>query len=366
MLVAFNLCNSSRHGVPPPVKGTHTPAIPGKPALGPTGFIMAGRECCHMDVPTLVADALGDEAVAAHVPLKGEDALFVTRTRTLHYRSEGLLSDESVDEYPHDAERVEVGQGRRKATITLDYGTDGQGSFGVPTNRLDEALHPVLAGVLNAAGVTQPGETVKRTYRFSELTLVVTSERLVKHIGSAVWDEEYEEVPYEDVTGLDIEEGNVSSQIVLHTAERTERIKAPNEGFREVDESVRDALFTYYDVDSLEAFKELMAAEAEGEEQAVQSGGETADVSFDEGIDPIGSSGNESGSAVTAGSAASETDDPLTQSGFTSATEKVVSIDREGLREELDALEAAIKDQQAALEAQRERIRAIRELIPDQ
>lgn len=319
-----------------------------------------------MDVPTLVADALGDEAVAAHVPLKGEDALFVTRTRTLHYRSEGLLSDESVDEYPHDAERIEVGQGRRKATITLDYGTDGQGSFGVPTNRVDEALHPVLAGVLNAAGVTQPGETVKRTYRFSELTLVVTSDRLVKHIGSAVWDEEYEEVPYEAVTGLEIEEGNVSSQIVLHTAERTERIKAPNEGFREVEESVKDALFAYYDVDNLEAFRELMAAEAEAETEAVQTGGETAEVSFDENIDPIGSAGSEAQSAVATESSPSEAEDPLTQSGFTAATEKVVSMDRDGLRKELDALEAAIKDQQASLESQRERIEAIRDLIPDQ
>jgi len=44
-------------------------------------------------------------------------------------------------------------------------------------------LHPVLAGVLNGNGITDPGETVVKTYRFSELTLIITSDRLVKHIG---------------------------------------------------------------------------------------------------------------------------------------------------------------------------------------
>lgn len=314
-----------------------------------------------MDVPELVADALGDEAVAAHVPLKGEDALFVTRTRTLHYRSEGLISDESVDEYPHDAERVEVSESRRKASIELDYGTGGAASFSVPANRLDEALHPVLAGVLNAAGVTQPGETVKRTYRFSELTLVVTSDRLVKHIGAAVWDQEYEEVPYEGVTDLAIEEGNVSSQLVLHTPDRTERIKAPNEAFREVQETISDALFAYYDVDSMEAFQQLMATEEE--EPADAAGG---DVSFGEGVEPIQAGGGQTQAATQEPAESEPETDPLEESGFTSAAETVVSIDEATLQEELDALEAAIEEQQAALEHQRERIAAIRDLIPEE
>lgn len=312
-----------------------------------------------MDVPTLVADALGDETVAAHVPLKGEDTLFVTRTRTLHYRSEGLLSDESVDEYPHDAERVEVSEGRRKATITMHYGTRGQGSFGVPSNRLDEALHPVLAGVLNAAGVTDPGETVKRTYRFSELTLVVTSDRLVKHIGSAVWDPEYDEVPYDAVTDLDIEEGTVSSQLVLHTETRTERIKAPNEAFREVAESVQDALFAYYDVDGLEAFKALKAEDEEGEME-----GESADIAFGDGVDPIDTGTTKGEPSGDSGAKAAA--DQLEEGGFTSAAEKVVSVDGERLQAELEALEASIEEQETELERQRKRIEKIRDLLPEE
>jgi len=314
-----------------------------------------------MDVPTVVADALGDETVAAHVPLKGEDALYVTPSRSLVYRSEGILSDESVSAYPHDAERVAVDAGRRNATISLDYGTRGEDSFSVPGARLDEALHPVLAGVLNAAGVTQPGETVKRTYRFNELTIVVTSDRVVKHIGSAVWDHEYEEVPFEAVTDLVVEEGNVSSQLVLTTHDHTERIKAPSEGFREVEESVREALFAYYDVDSIEAFRELMAAEEpEGDTVETHSG----DVSFEESVDPIDTSGQPGSPGSSVEEQAAQA---LEESGFTSAADTVeATLDREALEAELEALEAGLEEQARELERQREHIQAIRELIPDQ
>ncbi len=315
-----------------------------------------------MDVPTVVADALGDEAVAARVPLKGEDTLYVTRTRTLIYRSEGFISDESVEEYPHEAERVSVDDGRRKATITLDYGTRGQDSFGVPSSRLEEVLHPVLAGVLNAAGVTDTGETVKRTFRFNELTLVVTSDRVVKHIGAAVWDHEYEEVPYEAVTDLEIEEGNVSSQLVLTTKDHTERVKAPNEAFREVEESVQEAFFAYYEVDTIEEFRHRMAVDEE--ETVVET--ESGDVSFEESIDPI-SAGDTQSTETTAESGADQAANELEKSGFTSATEQVeTTLDREALEEALDAIEASLDEQAAAITRQRERVDAIRDLIPDQ
>lgn len=319
-----------------------------------------------MDVPTVVADALEDEAVAAEVPLKGEDTLYVTRSRTLVYHSEGLLSDESVSTYPHDAERIDIDEGRRKATVTLSYGTRGEDSFGVPAAKLDDVLHPVLAGVLNAAEVTQAGETVKRTFRFGDLTLVVTSDRVVKHVGSAVWDREYEEVPYEAVTDLTVEEGNVSSQLVLRTGERTERIKAPNEGFREVAETVQDALFAYYDVEDLDAFREYMRED----EDEVDAEADTGDVAFEDTVDPIQAGGDsgERGAESESGSTAETGEAPdLEESGFTSAAEKVeTTLDRDDLEAELDALENAIHEQRQALDEQAARIQAIRDLIPEQ
>ena len=232
-----------------------------------------------MSHPEIVQSALGDESVVARVDL-GDDALFVTPTRTLVYRADSLLSDESVGEFPHGAERISVSAGRRKATVSLDYGLDGEQSFTVPSKHLDSALHPVLAGTLNATGVTGPGETVKETFRFSELTLVITSDRLVKHIGNAVWDEEFEEYHYDTVTDLAFEEGNVATTVVLTHDGRQERFKAPNERARELRERLTQAVLTHHEVDSLATLRERFAVEEDEERPS-------ATMSFGEGPTPL-------------------------------------------------------------------------------
>ncbi|WP_096394984.1 hypothetical protein [Halorubrum trapanicum] len=239
-----------------------------------------------MSLPELLAATVGDEDVVAEVPLGGDDRLAVTPTRTLVFRGDGLLSDESVDEYGHDVERIEVSTGRRKAKITLGYGLDGDETLSVPAKRVDDVLHPVLAGVLSASGVTGPGETVVRTFRFSELTLIVTSERLVKHVGSAVWDADFEEFHYADLTGLDFEEGTVATAVVLVHDGRSERFKAPNESARAVRETLADAVCSFHGVDSLEEFR-VAAAEAEESAPDAEPSGTT---DFGEGPDPLSAS----------------------------------------------------------------------------
>jgi hypothetical protein len=235
-----------------------------------------------MTLPDLLADAVatGGEEVVARVPLGGEDLLVVTPSRTLVYRAEGLLSDEAVEEYGHDAERIDVSEGRRKATITLDYGLDGERELTVPGDRLDDALHPVLAGVFAAAGITDPGESALRTFRFSDLTLVVTSRRLVKHVGPAVFDEEFEEFPYENVTDLDFEEGSVATAVVLTTGDRRERFKAPNERARAVREALVDAVCEFHGVASVEEFRVTV-----GDDEEDDPGGDPAD--FGHGPEPL-------------------------------------------------------------------------------
>ena len=235
-----------------------------------------------MTEPELLADRLGGEEPVAEVDLGGDDVLAVTPTRTLVYRAEGLLSDESVETYDHDAERVAVEEGRRKATVSLDYGLDGEASLAVPSAALDAALHPLLAGVLSAADVTDPGETVTRTFRFSELTLVVTSSRLVKHVGQAVWDEDYEDVRYDDVTDLAVESGSVATSLVLTVDGRRQRIKAPSEEARAVEAALTDALLTHHEIDAVEELGERA-------DDAGRAGEETseADVGFGDGPDPL-------------------------------------------------------------------------------
>src|SRR6056297_725788 len=246
-----------------------------------------------MSVPGIVQARLDGGQVAAQVALGGEDGLYVTRTRTLIYRADGLLSDESVEEYPHDAERIEISEGRRKSSIGLDYGIDGEEKFKIPSNRLYEALHPVLAGVLNAADVTGPDETVKQTYQFSELTLVITSERVVKHVGAAVWDEDYEEFHFDDVTALDVEEGSVSSQIIIESGGRPQRIKTPSDQTREVRERIERALLDHHGMSSYDEFaREHADPDEQAEaEKAADDGDDAAESDADPlaggGVDPI-------------------------------------------------------------------------------
>jgi hypothetical protein len=334
-----------------------------------------------MDLPEIVQTALDGEGVAARVDLGGEDDLLVTPTRTLVYRAEGLLSDESVEEYPHDAERIEVSEGRRKSKLTLDYGLDGEETFAVPSKRLQDALHPVIAGVMNAAGITDPGETVKQTFRFSELTLVVTSARVVKHIGTAVWDEDFEEFHYDDVTDLTFEDGSVATSIVLEVGGRQERIKAPNDAAREVREGLESALLAYYDVESLEEFRVAVAPDEEAEEPDAEN------VSFGDGPTPLDadpadlssepqnatraddpddsadtpdalggdvsdSGGDAQAVTQTAGESASGDDDTFASASFEPATEETTVSGDAGTEEELRRLAAQVEDLTERVERQ--------------
>jgi len=250
--------------------------------------MIRGGNTARMSQPEIVQSSLDGESVAASVGLGGEDRLLVTPTRTLVYRAEGLLSDESVEEYPHDAEHVGVEEGRRESTVTLDYGLDGERTFTVPTKTLDSVLHPVLAGVLNAAGITEPGETIKQTFRFSELTVVVTSARLVRHIGEAVWDEEYDEYHFDDVPDLDFEEGSVATSVVITVGGRQERFKTPNDSARALRESLVSAVCAHHGVDDLAGLRAATAPDDGDEGSADGASDDDGRVSFGEGPEPLG------------------------------------------------------------------------------
>ena len=236
-----------------------------------------------MSQPEIVQSVLGEEDVVSRVHLGGEDELFVTPTRTLVYRAEGLLSDESVDEFSHAAERLSVSEGRRKGKISLDYGLDGTKTIGLSVKRLDEALQPIVEGVLSAAGVIDDDESVVQSFRFSELTFAVADRRVVRHIGSAVWDEDYETYHFDDVTDLTFEDGSVATTVVLTADGRQERFKIPNEEARLVREKLSKALCAHYDVGSLEEFRVMM--DEKKEEQEADDARDNTD--FGEGPDPL-------------------------------------------------------------------------------
>ena len=321
-----------------------------------------------MSLPEIVTERLDGEEPVAEVALGGDDRLLVTPTRTLVYRAEGLLSDETVEEFAHDAERITLSTTRRKAKLTLDYGLDGEETLAIPKGTLDDVLHPLLAGVLDAHGITDPGETVKRTFRFSELTLIVTSERVVKHIGQAVWDEEHEEYGFENVTDLQFEPGNVATSVVLTHDGRQERFKAPNDEARAVEATITDALLSYHDVPSIEALRE-QAADADDDEADPASGD---DSPFGEGPDLFGDDADDGGddAAVEAPEPSEQPAEPTPDDATDRIIEEVAAetttaettpetdagtvseADVADLAAEIEELRSTVERQQAELERQ--------------
>lgn len=238
-----------------------------------------------MDVPDLVRQSLGDEDIQAGVSLGDDDAVCFTPTRSLVYRSEGLLSDEAVAEYAHDFERLAVSEGRRKTKYTMTY-VDREEKFTVPGNRTDPVLERLLEGNLRVAGVIDADEAVTGVFRFSELTLVVTDKRVLKHVGGYTWDDDFEVYEYAEVTGLHFEDGSVATAVVLEADGRPERIKAPNEQAGVVRQTLQEALFGYHDVGSLDELNRKIAVETE-DPNADASDDHSSGLGLDSGIDPL-------------------------------------------------------------------------------
>ena len=210
------------------------------------------------ELPELLVETVGGETVAATVDLGGGDVVAVTPARTHLYRSEGLLSDESVETYGHDVERFAIDHGRRKTTLRLQN-LDDETSLTLPASVVDEVVAAMLEGILRTAGVVDDDETVEAQFRFSELTLVVTDRQLLKHIGSAVWDDEFEAYHYADLDGLDFEEGSVATQVVVEMDGRQQRVKVPNDHAGRVRQEVQSAVFEFHGVSSLGGLRAAVA-----------------------------------------------------------------------------------------------------------
>ena len=263
-----------------------------------------------MSLPDALTSALEDESAVAEVDLGGDDTLAVTPTRTLIYRADGLLSDEAVEEYPHDAERLTLSEGRRKAKLTMEYGLDGTETLSLPASRIDDALFPILAGVINAAGITDPGESVLKTFRFSEITLIITSRQVVKHIGSPVWTEDFDTYEYASITDVAFEEGSVATTVVLTHDGRQDRFKIPNDDARAVREAIVDAVCAFHEVDSIDELREAVAEAADDDPDAPADVAASADqLDFGEGIDPLGADPPAVEAETEASSTADSTDD---------------------------------------------------------
>jgi len=353
------------------------------------GFKPPDEYVMSMDVPDLVRQSLGDEEIQAGVSLGDDDAICFTPTRSLVYRSEGLLSDEGVSEYAHDFERLAVSEGRRKTKYTMTY-VDREEKFTVPGNRTDPVLERLVESNLRIEGVLDDDESVTGVFRFSELTLVVAQQRVLKHVGSYTWDGDFEVYDYDDVTGLHFEDGSVATAVVIEADGRPERIKAPNEQAGVVRRTLQEALFDYHDVDSLDALNRKIAVET-ADPNADESDDHSSGLGLDSGIDPLVSDSDDEESAAepepsseqastgTASTATRERDSSTGQSAQTAASTvdlesaadaastaaestAASSDDLEAVTDQLEDLTAAVEQQNELLEQQQ---RTVKQLIEE-
>ena len=337
-----------------------------------------------MEIPNLVRQSLGGEEIEAGVNLGDEDLICLTPTRTLLYRAEGLLSDEKVEEYPHEIERLDVKEGRRKTKFVVEY-VDGTRSFSVPTNRDQQALELFMTGVLRGAEVAADDESVVGAFRFSELALFVTGARVVKHIGSSVWSDDHEVYDFDALTGLEFERASVATEVVLEIDGRPQRIKTPNDRARKVQQVVENAVFDYYGVDSLDALNDRVGGDDDAGSAEAAAGGTDAggdDIDLGGGIDPLttgeddgsdessteatvdgtttektteassgGSNRDGSGRAESRSTGTSATTGS-TASSSASAAESVDPAEIAAMREQLDELTAAVDEQRELIRKQ--------------
>lgn len=284
-----------------------------------------------MSVPEIVFEKLEGEEPKRTVPLGGDDKLVVTPSRTLVYRAEGLLSGESVEEYSHEAERVSVSEGRRKSTIRLDHGIDGESEFTIPSSRLDDALASVLWGVLSVNGVTTEDEPISEVFRLGELSVIITEDRIIKHIGPDIWDEEFEKYDFDEVTGLDIEEGEVSSQIIVRVDGRPQRIKIPSSDAPQVRARIERSLLDYHGFDTLTEFTRHVTPAEEDESDARERS--------ESGEDPDEPGADESSISVTGTEAISLHETTEESSETTDVSEEIAGL-RDAVERQNELLES--------------------------
>jgi hypothetical protein len=315
-----------------------------------------------MEIPDLLRHRLDGEPRNG-VALDGEALAVFTRDRTLVYREESLLSDATVEVYGNDIERLSVSQGRRKTTFRLEY-IDDTRQFSVANSHAEAMLEGLFGGVLASAGVIEETEEIRGVYLFSDLTVVVTDSRLVKHVGPAVWESDSETYPFGAVTGLDFEEGDVATQVVLWVDGRAERIKAPSEEAPLLRRTLTRALCTFHGVDSLEQLNERLGADTDTDDPAPHSS-----IALEEEISPLiettddqEEAGTDAVDAVTDDSWLESDDDTDEPEPTDSRSARAVSVDGsdddgetdDDLGERIDALERQVRELSRTVDRQNE------------
>lgn len=204
-----------------------------------------------MSLPGGVSMLVDEDELINRIELDDRRTLFVTPSRAIAYRERSMLTEESVESYPTDLERLTLEEGKRQVTVTFEYPDEADRTLDLPKSSMAAALKALLASVIRATDVLEADEDIEELYRFNELTVVLTDRRLIKHVGHALWGETHEAIDYEIIRDLHTEEGQVSTGVIIETTGATERFKLPKDSADRFIAQIEDAVCAYHDVAAL-------------------------------------------------------------------------------------------------------------------
>lgn len=327
------------------------------------------------ELPDQLSRAIGDAEVIDTIDIGGGDTIVITPETTYVYRSDGLIRDESVETFSHAVDRLSLRSKRRKSSIQLEA-IDSEESFTVPSKIVDDVVEGMVQGILLTNEIIDD-DAVLSLFRFSELTLVVTEQRLFEHIGNAVWDDDADTVEYADLTGLDFERGSVATQVVLETKDRRRRVKVPNEQAGAVRRAIQNAVFDFHGVESLEEFEatrpepsteEDSAAEADADTDARneksgfvdssdESSADSADNFVSAGWTPPAENSSSSTPANQEPSSSQTSDDGFARSASSQETTTQQNhVELDSLSQQVETLSQQVQRQTDLIESQQELI----------
>ena len=212
-----------------------------------------------MELPDVISDmVLDDEIILSRTLISNSVEMIVTSTRLFLYRGTSLINTESFEEYKLNVDRISISPDRKKAQITLDYGSNRTIEFQAYRKYLDMIYEPLIRGVIHANNILQQGESIKKIYRKGELTVVLTNMKILKHIGTSLWDLDFENFNLETISRIYVAEGGSSSEVIIESNNRLHRIKTTTSVAQSLCDSSIIELISFHNFPTYLEFKKSL------------------------------------------------------------------------------------------------------------
>lgn len=204
-----------------------------------------------MTLPGGVSVLVGEDDIIDQVELDTHRMLYVTSTRAIAFRERSLFTEESVEVFPTNVKRLLLNRGKRQSTVTFEYTDRDDRELQLPSDATPPSIRALLESVVRATDVLEGDESIIELYRLNELTVIVTDQRLIKHVGQALWALPFDSIDYETVRDIESEVGQMSTGVFIRTTEGSDRFKLPKDVADRFVSRLEEAVCDYHDVPSV-------------------------------------------------------------------------------------------------------------------